>query len=491
GEIPMDDDWIYETMGVPKPEDYDSQKEEMALQRAFTPFEMPVQDNAATGKVTLKERISRFFRQAPQGALNGKARISDSSDALIERVYDGAADYWDTELFHQIADNLMEAIHHRFPQGVENSTGVTYNAPDDVYRTALEANIWHFSAAKTLAEVQALNQALRESKNYEDFRQRAGNIQAKFEGWQRTEYQSAINCAEGISTYRRLKQQVKVFPYWEYKTAGDSKVREEHAALDGLILHHSNELWNKIYPPNGWNCRCYVVPRMAAEVVGYDEKAAEESIKAYMETTDWKRAEKGGWNINRAIKAEVFTANQMYIKNFPNQAASYMDKVSPEDWEIIADREILQKKSGTAFTKYEGTADAYWEEHKTVINKTEYLVLEDYLGRKWGMDRVAFNIHTTNKRKHRATRVDYLNEIQNIVMNPDEVWLHRTDESFFNNVKTLDNYVFIKYYDGITLAVAGKIKNDNFVFATWFPVMSDNVRKGILLDTRQWIRVKQ
>ena len=87
--------------------------------------------------------------------------------------------------------------------------------------------------------------------------------------------------------------------------------------------------------------------------------------------------------------------------------------------------------------------------------------------------------------------MNYLNEIQNTAMNPDEVWLHRTDESFFNNVKTLDNYVFIKYYDGMTLAVAGKIKDDNFVFATWFPVMSDNVRKGILLDTRQWVRVKQ
>ena len=490
GEIPMDDDWIYETMGVPKPEDYDSQKQEMALQRAFTPFEMPVQDNAATGKVTLKERISRFFRQAPQGASNGRARIANS-DTLADRVWNGEADYWDTELFRQISENLLDAIHHRFPQGVENSIGVTYNAPDDVYRTALEMNIWHFSAAKTLAEVQALNQALRESKGYEDFRQRAGDIKAKFEGWQRTEYQSAINCAEGISTYRRLKAQRDLFPYWEYKTAGDGRVREEHAALDGLILKHDDKLWEKIYPPNGWNCRCYVVPRMAAEVEGYDLKSAHDAFEAYMESPDWERAKKGGWGINRAINAEVFTADQEYIKGFSKKAAEYMDRISPEDWEIIADRKTLQKESGADVAKYEGTADSYWEEHKIVIDKIEYLLLEDKLGRKWRMDRESFDTHTTNKRKHRATRVDYLNEIQNIAMEPDEVWLRRTDESFFNNVKTLDNYVFIKYYNDITLAVAGKIKDDNFIFTTWFPVMSDNVRKGILLDTRQWVRVKQ
>ena len=486
GEIPMDDDWIYETMGVPKPEDYDSQKETMAFQRAFTPFEMPVENSS---RPTLKERISRFFRPAPEGASNGKARISDSSDALIERVYDGEADYWDTELFHQIADNLMEAIHHRFPQGVANS--VSYNAPDDVYRTALEMNIWHFSAAKTLAEVHALNQALRESKGYEDFRQRAGNIQAKFEGWQRTEYQSAINCAEGISTYRRLKQQVKVFPYWEYKTAGDSKVREEHAALDGLILHHSNELWNKIYPPNGWNCRCYVVPRMAAEVVGYDEKAAEESIKAYMETPDWKRAEKGGWNINRAIKAEVFTANQMYIKNFPNQAASYMDKVSPEDWEIYPEIKQLQKKIEISVNTYTGTHEEYWESHKSVIDGKEYLVIEDYLGRKWRMDRETFDIHTTDRFKKRAERVKFMNEIASIAMDPDEVWLGRDAMSKKKGQLNLDNYFFVKHYKDVSLALRLYLKDDTFEFRSWFEVRDKKVRTGLLLKVKEWVKQKK
>lgn len=488
GEIPMDDDWIYETMGVPKPEDYDSQKEAMALQRAFTPFEMPVQENAGTGKMTIKERIARFFRQAPQGASNGRVRIT-GSDTLADRVWNGEADYWDTELFRRISENLLEAIHHRFPEGVADS--ITYNAPDDVFRTALEMNIWHFSAAKTLAEIQALNQVLRESKGYEDFRQRAGNIQAKFEGWQRTEYQSAINCAEGISTYRRLKQQVKVFPYWEYKTAGDSKVREEHAALDGLVLLHSDPLWDKIYPPNGWNCRCYVVPRMAAEEADYDKEAQHDRADFFLQSKEWQRAEKSGWGINRAIEAKVFEANQFYIEKFPDYASDYMDKIPPSDWKIKGNRDILQKESKATFTKYEGTADEYWKENKTVIDDIEYLVVEDYLGRKWRMDKKSFAEHTTNRRKNRATRVDYLSEIQTVTMNPDEVWLRRTDESFSNKSQKLDNFVFIKYYNECTLAIAGKIKDDHFVFATWFPVMSDNVRRGILINKRQWVCAQQ
>ena len=64
----------------------------------------------------------------------------------------------------------------------------------------------------------------------------------------------------------------------QYRTQRDKKVRPEHAALDRVTLPMSDTFWQEYYPPNGWNCRCYVVPRMAAEVVGYDEKAAEESI---------------------------------------------------------------------------------------------------------------------------------------------------------------------------------------------------------------------
>lgn len=485
GEIPMDDDWIYETMGVPKPDNYDQQKEEMALKRAFNPFEMPVENSS---RPTLKERIFRFFRPAPEGALNGKARISDSNDALIERVYDGAADYWDTELFRQISENLLDAIHHRFPQGVENSIGVTYNAPDDVYRTALEMNIWHFSAAKTLAEIQALNQALRESKGYEDFRQRAEQITETFnERWQRTEYQSAVNCAESASTYRRLKRQVNIFPYWEYKTVGDDKVREEHAALDGLVLLHSDPLWDKIYPPNGWNCRCYVVPRMASEEEGFDEEAQHNRASEYMKTRDWKNAVAQHWNINRADRAQVFDADQMYIRKFPDNAASYMDKVKPDKWGLSNSMKQLQKDSGIEIITYTGTAEEYWEAHKTVIDGKEYLVLEDYLGRKWRMDKKGFIAHSTGSH---AARIQFLNEINDIAMNPDEVWLGRDHANIQSDDMKLTNYNMLKHYKDKTLVVSCKVEDDMFLFKTWFHVgeskiVRDKIRSGLLIRKKE------
>lgn len=45
----------------------------------------------------------------------------------------------------------------------------------------------------------------------------------------------------------------------QYRTAGDSKVRPEHAELNGVTLPKSDSFWDEYYPPNGWNCRCTAV----------------------------------------------------------------------------------------------------------------------------------------------------------------------------------------------------------------------------------------
>ena len=49
-------------------------------------------------------------------------------------------------------------------------------------------------------------------------------------------------------------------PYWQYRTVGDLRVRPEHQVLDWFTARATDPVWNKIYPPNGFNCRCMVIP---------------------------------------------------------------------------------------------------------------------------------------------------------------------------------------------------------------------------------------
>ena len=51
-----------------------------------------------------------------------------------------------------------------------------------------------------------------------------------------------------------------VLPYWQYLTMDDSRVRDSHAALNGIVLPADSPFWKTHYPPWDWNCRCQVVP---------------------------------------------------------------------------------------------------------------------------------------------------------------------------------------------------------------------------------------
>jgi SPP1 gp7 family putative phage head morphogenesis protein len=61
-------------------------------------------------------------------------------------------------------------------------------------------------------------------------------------------------------------ENLEVFPFWQYKTMGDDRVRDSHAALDDLILPSNDVFWKTHFPPWEWGCRCQVIPRLRAEV---------------------------------------------------------------------------------------------------------------------------------------------------------------------------------------------------------------------------------
>jgi SPP1 gp7 family putative phage head morphogenesis protein len=66
-----------------------------------------------------------------------------------------------------------------------------------------------------------------------------------------------------------------VLPFLQYWTVGDDHVRPEHAVLDGFVARVDDPVWLKIYPPNGFGCRCSGVPVPEAEALKADKDANE------------------------------------------------------------------------------------------------------------------------------------------------------------------------------------------------------------------------
>ena len=73
----------------------------------------------------------------------------------------------------------------------------------------------------------------------------------------RTNVQTAYNAGH----YRSMTNETtkKLRPFWQYRTAADGHVREEHAVMHGRVYRCDDKIWDVWYPPNGFRCRCGVV----------------------------------------------------------------------------------------------------------------------------------------------------------------------------------------------------------------------------------------
>ena len=133
----------------------------------------------------------------------------------------------------------------------------------DVMRSRLQESDWIFSGMKTFHELnEAFPSLLDESGQKKSFERFLSDVQSVDETYNRhylrAEYNYAEASAEMAGKWERFQEDGDDYNL-QYRTAGDDKVRPEHAALHGVTLPPSDSFWDEYYPPNGWNCRCTVV----------------------------------------------------------------------------------------------------------------------------------------------------------------------------------------------------------------------------------------
>lgn len=71
-------------------------------------------------------------------------------------------------------------------------------------------------------------------------------------------YRTNKRVAFAAGRYKQQKEDADISPWWQYVAVLDSRTRPSHRALDGRVFRHDDPVWNSIYPPNGFGCRCRV-----------------------------------------------------------------------------------------------------------------------------------------------------------------------------------------------------------------------------------------
>ena len=68
-----------------------------------------------------------------------------------------------------------------------------------------------------------------------------------------------MRTAHAAGYWQRIDETKDALPFLRYQTAGDDRVRPEHAAWDGVTLAVDDGWWTVHYAPCDWGCRCTVI----------------------------------------------------------------------------------------------------------------------------------------------------------------------------------------------------------------------------------------
>ena len=150
----------------------------------------------------------------------------------------------------------------------------------DAMRRRLQRSDYIFSGMKTFHELnEAFPSLLDENGNRKSFEQFLNDVRkidkTYNENYLHAEYNFVQASAQMAAKWENFMKDGDRYNL-QYRTAGDDKVRPEHAALDRVTLPITDTFWEEFYPPNGWNCRCTVVQVLKTKypVTPHDEAMA-------------------------------------------------------------------------------------------------------------------------------------------------------------------------------------------------------------------------
>ncbi|WP_312083610.1 phage portal protein family protein [Epilithonimonas hominis] len=399
----------------------------------------------------------------------GKDLIVKFCKELIGQVYNGS----DTlgTVGKLIAAEAMELV-----SGLRSNfkTFNPYTGPDLLALQMMEYNVFEFSASKTEARLVAMKDLLidyetKQIRDFASFRVECDKVMKDYNSnWLEAEYNLSIAVGQTSAQYVRfMAEKDTVTSFVQYQTVGDDKVRGSHEILDGKIFSLDDKEAMKLWPPNGYGCRCEML-----QYVGGSKDNLITGIRGQelIQSRDPKYKD-SQFHINRGDLKQVFTDKQFYSDNKGlTKKINEMtyDKYGLKKWSDIKDdyKPIKLDKSITG--------DNVKELFKAEKGK-DYMGFSDYLGRKMILPKKTFDNHTTGhylndeERRHQI-----FPHVKDILNNPDEVWLNERNQGKFNSH-------YVKFYNDRAVIVNVHLNNqmEGLEIQTWYNLKRDDAKERL------------
>lgn len=86
-----------------------------------------------------------------------------------------------------------------------------------------------------------------------------GTTRKRLTGWRlETIFRVNLQTAYSTGRYKQMTEVKNRRPYWQYMSLRLSTSREDHIRQHGKVYHADHPFWDTWYPPNGFECKCYV-----------------------------------------------------------------------------------------------------------------------------------------------------------------------------------------------------------------------------------------
>lgn len=247
----------------------------------------------------------------------------------------------------------------------------------ETLRYALEENGFIFSGFKTFHSLRELGLSLLngkgEIKSYEEFQTDVLRLNNKYNrDYLYSEYKLAVGSSQMAANWVRIAADGDRY-LLQYRTAGDERVREDHAALNGITLPPSDPFWDKYYPPNGWGCRCTAVQVRRGK---YAESDPTEAMKLGDDATLAAKQQIFRFNPGKTLK--LFPPKHPYYKA-PAEAKKVVEEASHSEHNRQQYESLKNNRDYTdvQYDEKSGGVRAMHVGHNTKCNASEIL--------KWDM----------------------------------------------------------------------------------------------------------
>lgn len=212
-------------------------------------------------------------------------------------------------LTEEPARNLIGETHRILSDAVHLS--ITEEVPPEL-TAQLEQNTYVFSAFKGYHNLKEASLKLTNNKGgikpFETFKQDVLKVHKSYNvNYLEAEYNFAVQSAQMAVKWADYVADGDRY-YLQYRTADDSKVRAEHAALHGTTLPVDDPFWDKYFPPLGWNCRCTAVQVRKDKYPVSDSTTA---IQAGEKATESKKQQM--FRFNPGKEGKVFPPKHPYL----------------------------------------------------------------------------------------------------------------------------------------------------------------------------------